>query len=424
MKVFLKVLLLIVFMSSIAHAQMQTAPPTPPPPTVPNTSEDETATHRAKSAVSSMVRSHKYKLGIFRILPRLSAHSGYDSDAVFREEEFIGDYYINAEPAASVAVKLGSRAYVELLEQLSFVYYKELDERRDIFNTTHGRFVTGTERLLTTFDAGYYNRNSPVDEEIDIPIEHKVITGGVNVGYDLSYRIDLLGHVNVSQSEYEAQEELNEFLPKPFDRRSLSVGTGINYRLRENLALTGDFTTAYSESLESDRTSSAWSVLGGVGIRRRRLLGNVNLGFGRSGQTGADKRNTFLVNMNLNYQVSRRVTAGLFVGRYQSFSGLVDANVRITTTGGVRSTVRLTSRLSLSGSFSIGQNDFGDELIINGEVVDKDYFQRGQLTLGYRIISNLVVNGGILYLDRNSDIRVLDRDRVAFILGLGYSTTF
>jgi hypothetical protein len=419
MKMFFAVFLLVVFTSFSLYAEAPQVKTAELPPTTAN--EEQNSWIRA--AVSGMVKSHKYKVGIFRILPTLSANTGYDSDAVFIQDDFVGDYYFSAAPAAAVGVKLGNRAYVELIERLTFLYYKELDQRRDIYNSTRGRFVTGSSRMLATVEGGYYRRNAPVDEEFDVPVEHSISDGGINLAYGLSSRMNLNGDFRVSQSEYEAQEDLNQFIPKPLNRRTYSLGTGMFYSLRDNLRLTADVNVGRSTSLETDIHTTTWGLFGGLGITGRKLAGDLRLGFGQGRSQDRNTRNTVLVAATVDVRVKPRWLIGASLTRHQTFSDFVDTGIRVTTAAGVHSTVQLVKRLSVSGSFTIGRNDYEDDLILNGVVIEEDNYYRSQLTVGYAIIRNLTLSAGALYYNRDTDISVFRRDRLTFIIGLGYSTT-
>src|SRR5438094_300391 len=80
-------------------------------------------------STNEMLKQHPYKLGIFRVGPRFSVFSGYDSNALSTsiQATTVGDYYTSVTPGASLALKLGHRGFFYFDEDLNFLYYKDLN---------------------------------------------------------------------------------------------------------------------------------------------------------------------------------------------------------------------------------------------------------------------------------------------------------
>ena len=112
-------------------------------------------------------------------MPQINLNSGYDSNALYSpSEEIGGDYFMSVAPGGSFAFRLGKSAFFVLEENLNFVYYKELDQLRDVYNTTSARLITGSRRTLLTLHGSYFNRKTGVDSEFDVPVQQKVAFGG------------------------------------------------------------------------------------------------------------------------------------------------------------------------------------------------------------------------------------------------------
>jgi hypothetical protein len=376
--------------------------------------------NRAESTVEGMTAAHKYKLGILRIRPEFSLNSGYDSNALLRDEQEIGDYFITAVPGASVGTRLGRTAFLRLIEEVSFVYYKKLDQRRDIFNATRGELLTGTSRMLVTIDGGYLKRKSPLDDELDVPVDQERSDAGVGIEYTLTRKMDLRSSARFVRTELEFDEEINDLQINLRDTRAMFIGLGLDHHLKNTIAIATDFTVGRSEDLESERITTFWSVLGGLEFTARRLVGRAQFGYGSSDSEEENSRDSFLMDLGLDFILGRRTQIGVFLNRRYQFSVFLDNGLRLTTLGGVRASVPISSRVSLSGSYGIGKHDYDDQLI-DGVIITKDNFQKADLGFDIRVIHNLILRMGGTYINRDTDIPGLDKEQLTYGIGIGYT---
>jgi hypothetical protein len=376
--------------------------------------------NRAESTVEGMTQAHKYKLGILRIRPEFSMNSGYDSNALLRDEQEIGDYFITAIPGASVGTRLGRAAFLRLIEEVSFVYYKKLDQRRDIFNATRGELLTGTSRMLVTFDGGYLKRKSPLDDELDVPVDQERSDAGVGIEYTLTRKLDLRSSYRYVRTELEFDEEINDLQINLRDTRATFIGVGLDHHLKQTIALATDFTVGRSEDIESERVTTFWSALGGVEFSARRLIGRAQFGYGSSDSQEENARDSFLIDLGLDFILGRRTQVGVFVNRRYQFSVFLNDGLRLTTLGGVRASVPISNRVGISGSFSVGKHDYDDQLI-DGVIITKDNFRKADLGFDIRIVHNLILRMGGTYIKRDTDIPGLDKEQLTYGLGIGYT---
>lgn len=385
-------------------------------------------TNRIGSSLEAMLQRHKYKVGIFRFLPALSVNTGYDSNALYLREGAVGDYYISVQPQLSVGLKLGSKAFFELDEHLNLLWYKELDQRRDIYNDTHARFVTGSQRMLVTLDGGYIDRKDTYNFELDVPLDQRRIDGGITVNYTLTDRINLSNVFRVNQTEVDADEEITQLPFDPVDRRTYLNTTQADYYLKEGLAITTSVGFGRSESLETELTTRYWSLLGGLSFHYRRLRAHGQVGYGESGRVDEpdiEDRKHLLISSNLDMQVHKRVVVGAFLNRQFEFTVLSDDVTVVTNVGGRAGVgIPITTRLSANASYSAGYRLRNDDLIIDGEPVDHEFFQRANAGLGFQIYNNLSLVGAISYYYRDSDVLEFNNERLVYSFGVGYSTTF
>jgi hypothetical protein len=231
-------------------------------------------------------------------------------------------------------------------------------------------------------------------------------------------------YARFSRRKFERTEEIENSLLTLNDREEVSFGTGATYWLKQTLGFTVDGTIRQSEAVDTGVTTDAWDFIAGVQIQRPRINGYFGAGFGQA-ESDNNKRNNFLLDANLNYLTSRGVRLGGFVNRRYSFSILADNATRLTTQGGFRFSVPMVDRYSLVGSYTIGQNDYGDSLI-SGRVVEQDTFQRADLGVNIRILHYLSVRPGIFYFKRDTDIPELNKEAFGYFItmGVGYVLEF
>ncbi len=381
--------------------------------------------NRAESAVNAIVGSHKIKLGIFRLRPNISFRTGFDTNARYENDEPLADVFAVVTPSLSAAIKLGRQSYFRIVEDLHLVYYFKLDERRDIFNTTRGEFVTGNDRLLLTVDARYLERTEPVDDEVDVPVNQKDTDGGIRLEYTLTDKIDLRPSVRIRQTELEEAEEVNANLPRLSSHRSVRGGIGVDYFVRQTTKLATDVLVGQSEDSDSGKVTNFWQILAGPTFFKRQFVAHFQVGFGQWKPAEEDQaRNRFLMDGSIDFRLSSRFNVGGFASRHLETSAFLgDGRQRVVTRGGIRSAVRLHPRVTLTGNYTVGANDYGDDLV-DGTPARNDTFQNARILASFRIIRYVSLQGGLEYLKRDSDIPGLSKDRFAYLFGIGVSYSF
>jgi hypothetical protein len=419
------------FLCYAIAAFCQTESPSKPDTESSKPDTDTESEGRIENAVSNFREAHRHLVGIFRLQPRIAFHAGLDANSGFGDEDADvdprlrqEDFFFSVVPGISAGVKFGSRAFLQVLENLNFVYYLNREERRDIFNSTAARFVTGTSNFLLTVDGRYERRNAPLDEELDEPVEHVISTTGITGEYSLTSRIEMRHNVRFRRRTFEKTEEILNSSLTLTDRNDWSFGTGVTYKLKETLGLTLDGTIRHSKALDTDLHSDTWEVLTGVAIEQTRMRGHFAVGFGQTDNDNNQRRNNLLLNGDFNFLL-RKVTIGLFISRRYAFSVLADDVTRLTTQGGIRFSSPIAGRFGLTGSYILGQNDYDDSLIA-GTVINSDTFHRADLGLDIRLVEHLSVRPGVFYFKRDSGIPELDKEAFGYFitLGVGYVLEF
>ena len=375
---------------------------------------------RIASAVEGFMSTHKYKLGIIRVLPVGSLRAGYDTNALYTQEDPITDYYIETMVGASIGMKFGHAAYLRIIEQFTFLYYKELDQRRDIFNTTRAEFVTGTGETLITFRGGYLSNREPLNNEVDIPVDTKSWDLGVLVDHTLTSKLDLVGSFDFNHIRYEPIEGVAPGIPPlSTGTRSYTFGAGVHYWLSDTFKITTDGYAGYAYDVESDFSSTYWSFLGGVRFTKRRWAGHARGGIGQS-DTGNGSQSTYLMSGDVTYLIGKRLSVGFGASRNYQLSGFASGAYYIQTQGDFHFSVPVIERVSVSGSYTFGENDYGD-VPVNNQIIDSDTYRSARLTANVRVVWRFYVVTGVEYYKRDSNIPGLSKELTNFLLGFGIS---
>jgi hypothetical protein len=318
-----------------------------------------------------------------------------------------------------------------VLEYVNLQYYRELEQRRGIFTDTRARFVTGSKRSLWVLDGGYIERDDAYSTDIDIPLHQEIADGGLLVDQDLTERITMTNSLRFSQQNIDADPAVAQLSFDPVDRRSVFYDLGFGYLLRPRVRLTGDFNYGRSKALEEadDRTTQYFGVLIGIGLTKPKLSVGARVGIGLtdnlSGEPSEDDNQTrLLASANIDYNY-RRVTVGVFFNQRFEFT-ILSPDATYVTSVGARAAIRIpiSDRLSFVGSYIGGYRFRHDNLVIDGEQVNNDFFQTITAGLDYKIYRELSIIGSVGYHDRDTDLTVLRNQRWIYSIGVGYNVAF
>ena len=375
-------------------------------------------------AMNSMLDRHPFRVWIFRVMPRINLNSGYDSNALYSpSEEIGGDYFMSVAPGGSFAFRLGKSAFFVLEENLNFVYYKELDQLRDVYNTTSARLVTGSRRTLLTLNGTYFNRKTGVDSEFDVPVQQKVAFGGSNFEVGLGEKMNLNLQFSSTQLSYDRVEDSPEFYSVPPDTRQMNYGTSLDYWVHPRIAASVGTSLRTFEFLSRDTTRNSYRIFSGIRVRGAGIGGHMRVGFGQteSGNDSSEKLSIFVADGSMDFLLRDRTTMSIFLSRSHDVSRFGSTNFRLTTEGGIRLSYPFGSRMFADGSYRLGKNDYG---VDSGEEIPNisetyHYLRSG---LNFYMFQNLILRGGLIYYRRNS-FQFQDQNRVAYDIGISYVVT-
>lgn len=379
-----------------------------------------------------LMETHPIRVGLLRIQPQLLIGSGYDSNVLSASDNRlpVEDYLLTLAPTGDFAVKLGHRGYFAVEEALNFVYYKDMQELRDTYNTTGARLVTGNRRILLAARGGYISKKAPANYESDEPVLQRFTQGGISLLFAMRRHTDLTFHYDMRKHDY---EELGGFvysIPPTPDSWETAYSGGIQQEILENIRLIVEWTTGRIEFLNTEENlkyvseSAYWNVLAGLDFRSRHILGSAKAGISDREPTVIDGKNfrDFIVDTDFDYLFRRRLSLGALFQRRRSTSALLQQNgfVLYTQVGG-RAEAPLGRRFFIDGTVLVGSNDYDGDAIIKGEAVTQDDYRQYDAGLNFDIGGNMVLRFGTKYQDRRSNVDELRKNRATFNVGISWS---
>ena len=74
----------------------------------------------------------------FHMQPQIRIGAGYDSNSLSSASatEQIDDFTARIAPGIRVVPQMKNRAFLEIYEEVNFVYYNQVEDLRDIYNVT------------------------------------------------------------------------------------------------------------------------------------------------------------------------------------------------------------------------------------------------------------------------------------------------
>jgi hypothetical protein len=389
--------------------------------------DDDEPDMKIDQAMQTMLNNHPYRVSIFWVLPEINIHSGYDSNGLYAPSgEVTGDYFFSVAPGGSFGLRFGKRAFLVIDEHINFVYYKELDQLRDIFNSTAVRFTTGSRRTLFTLRGGYVSRKRGVDSEFDVPVQQKAATGGSDFELGLGEKTNLGFHFDTGQFLYDEAADHSGLISLPPDHRYYRYTNSFEFIIHPVMAITASAGYGRTEFLDRDQERNTYRFLSGIRIFGPTIKGQLKAGYGEtegSRDTSEENLKSFIGSGDLDFLIREKSTVGVFFRRDHDVSRLAAGNFRITTEGGVRLAFPVAYKMFADASYRVSKNDYGEAPIAEDIVNLQDTVHSLRAGLNYYLMRNLILRGGGIYYNRESNFRAVEKNRFAYDLGIQYVVT-
>jgi hypothetical protein len=317
-----------------------------------------------RETVKQEVEGRKFRLGPFRINPIIEISDlGYDSNVFGAPAgQEVSDWTIGARAGFQWIVPIGSKLYVIGEVTPSYIWYKNLSERR----VTTGEYRT---HLLGFFnraslEVGGYNTKSLsyLSSESQTRVVETVLEGSAAVEVDIASNLSVLGGVQATRLRYgNAGGDPNPIDLSEFQRQEAGARGGIRYRFNQAFDVTAGYEKTQTEfvNVPETRDNQSDAFLVGIHYNRPKFFLNFSGGYREgkpyNGSTFQEYSN-FTGSFYGSYFLARKVEMTAY-GRQRVNYGLRTSQFLETSYGGGFN-IQAHPRVLLSISADTGTNKF------------------------------------------------------------------
>ncbi len=382
------------------------------------------------------VRRGFFRLGPFYVTPSLQLSSGYDSNALSTPTAE-SDITARVGPGVRLASPLGNAAFVDLYQEVAYVYYREQVDLRRWFDVTRVGGGFGGRRFLFKVSDEFRDETARPTSEFDFPVQQRTNGLDAYLAFALGWRHLL--RLGYDKTFYEIQDGLEDAvvadrLNRDQDRAFLDFG-------RRLTAKTSAIAEGFYETLRfGDVTRDADSYGGRFGfefspaggsplaendlpVAGSFLNGRFLLGFRSVSPVEADRVDyTGLIGSvdvafgfgeghRLSTVYSRDIQPSIFDDNWYFIESRV----------GAAFTYQITQRFSVTPGFVIGQNRYplpGETE--EGEAELYDDHRTFRLVFSTRVTERWTVGVVSDYLDRESNVKAFTKDRLQVGFTMSY----
>ena len=381
------------------------------------------------------VRTGIWHLGAFYVTPSIQFSGGYDSNALSTPVP-TNDIRAMVGPGVRIAIPLGEAAYLDVYEEVDYVWYQEQVELRRFFDvTTVGAGVGGRRWLLDVTD-NFRDETARPTSEFDFPVVQR--SNDLEGALTLALGWRHLLRVGYGQSRYEIRETLegDELVEARLNR---TQDRGLMQLRRRLTAKTNAVAEVFFERFRFDdptRDGDSW-------------VGRFGFEFTPQGTdpmsvpalTGAFVSGRFLLGYRTVSPLEERVDYAGLLGSVDVTFGIGDGH-RLQATysrdivpsifddnwyyvedrWGASFHYQMTERFSLTPAVLIGQNNYPlpQETLEGTEEEIFDDHTTFRLAFDTRLTDNWTVGIVADYLQRDSNVFAFAKDRLQVGFSMGF----
>jgi hypothetical protein len=379
------------------------------------------------------VRRGLFRLGPFYVTPQLSLGGGYDSNALSTPTAE-SDITARIGPAVDLGLPLGNSAFVDVYQEVDYVYYREQTDLRRWWDVTRVGGGFGGRRFLVEVTDQFRDETGRPTSEFDFPVQQRSnqLEGALSLA--LGWRHLL--RFGYSRSLVEIQEGLDDptvasRLNRDQDRASLDFERTLTAKTRaiaegffETLRFDDstrdadsygarfgfEFSPTGSDPVAANELPVAGSFLNGTFLLGFRSVTPIELD--RVDYTGligsADVTFGFGEGQQLQTLYSRDIVPSIFDDNWYFVENRIGLNFRY----------QMTERFSLTPGFIVGSNSYPLPAE-NGEEI-QDEHRTFRLAFDFRVTERWTVGVASDYLERESNVRAFAKDRLQVGFTMSY----
>ncbi len=318
-----------------------------------------------KKELDSQISSARYRLGPFRLLPRIALIGPtYNSGGGTEATEDDSGWTVSASAGLAAVVPIGSKVFLR-----GEAYPEYIWTDREAGDQFGGVYAGGVYLFFNrlSFQGDYRSSLTPTyaNSEIETQVLGTSHDGSVKLELDLTGKLALFGSANYLKSEYESLTELPPDVD-PFrflDREEVGARGGLRYKLTESFSFGVGYEATRAEFPEqpqrADNESTAY--LAAFRLDRPRLFvnfaGGYRIGKARNGSSFPEFE-TFTGSGFLSYEVAGPLTIDLYGRRGIAYGLFLENPYYLESLGGIGANVRLGYRVTLKAFGEYGTNAY------------------------------------------------------------------
>jgi hypothetical protein len=385
--------------------------------------------------IDTALEGSLWEAGAFRLTPSLRIGGGYDSNGFSSAEFPVGDVRVAVAPGIRAVVPIRKRALFDVSEEVNLVYYKKLEDLRDIFGVTRVGGAVGGDRLLVKAWNEFRQEKTRPSSEFDFPTKQRTNVFDASFGMALGWRQELtFTYENRLIMLLDSGPALDDILVENRLNR-----TEHDYRLRLTRRLTAKTSAVFEgfytfldfddESLQ--RNADELGVVGGITFApKTNVDGQALLGYKRiipKAGFQADY-NGLIGSVNVGMDLGRRYRLTVLYTRDAVPSVLENNWYFIENRIGGSFEIYLMQKFSVTPGVVVGQNNYPrpeERVNEEGELVEveiSDRFETYSLSLNFHVSPKWTVSVRGDYRRRDSNVRVFTKDR--FLINFGVTSNF
>ena len=377
------------------------------------------------------VRSGFFQLGPFYATPAVRFSGGYDSNALSTPEAQ-ADIAALFGPGIRLTLPMGSNAFLDMFQEVDFVYYKDNVDLRRIFDITRLGGGWGGRRYLVQINNEFRDETRRPTTEFDTPVEIRTNQFDASMTFALGWRHQLSARYQQTRSKIgetaiddgtilDRLNSVRDTVSMDFSRRVSAKTNALAEIFYEKLGI--DDPTRDSDSygmragFDFSPTLSSGSIV--PLSPSAGLSGQLLLGFRRLIPVDANRVEYvgLIGSVDVMYVSSggHRLAGIYFRDAVTSVLGENSYFIEQRFGGSFR--WQLHRRFSIEPGVRKGRNEYPlprvlqiDDEVIEQEIVDEHISYRLSLTYGIRPGLNVGVTTE--YLDRRSNVVLFEKDRL------------
>ena len=388
-----------------------------------------------KREIDQALEASIWRAGPFRLAPQIRVAGGYDSNAVSSALFPVEDLMFLVAPGIRAVVPMGNWGLVRLFEEVDFVYYKDLEQLRDIFNVTRAGGAFGGRDFVLRGEGEFRTEKIRPTSELDIPLDQETQRLSAALNFALGWRQELTLRYQNTRLRYQdpESEDVGVSVPSLLDR------TEEDYRLTFARHVTPTMSAVveglfdvidYVDDL-TERDGKGYGALAGfVFSPRGDVRGEALFGYKRQAPDVSTQAefSGFIGSADVRIPLGKRMATRALFSRDTQPSILQNNWFFVENRVGGSLDIYLAERFFIRPGAVVGRNTYprptrfinaeGQEVV---EVISDD-FQIYSLSINYHLRPDLVAQLGGNYWIRDSNFPRFDKDR--FVVTVGLTTEF